>query len=453
MAAENASAYRYTIDLKYQGGGQDTYINAEQIKEIIIDHNYDINCMPVIYAMFTADRKLVDDMIKNQNNAYFILNISAFNQNSFFGSSTNALNVRCTYFINDDVNKTDPIDYTSSTGEEITQGNTFALVMAGLVCIDHVKNNKRNCAMTLRKCKSMDVVKRITEHFDNMVIEDFEFNDEYEQLIIPSKESDSVSKTLEFLNNKRVFYSTPYRFYQDFDATYLVSSSGKAVSKGKSSGGGLGGVVAGLLGAGSLGSLFGGSGDELNIQVSDIDDMTTALSGVVMNLLSGLLGLGGSTSNGMKIGLNYGYVQVIDSTITNKRKSKLRATSSEGSTDQDLAVSSTILTNAPKTSRMNNDNEHMKDNIKAAEDSSNYFLSFTKPDLDTTVFSINKSITINNNQRYKDLNGRYLLFRKQETYVRDADTFLLRTFINLRRIDSSGDENHKEGSGSFFSLK
>ena len=48
MAAQNSSAYRYLVELRYEGGSQDTYINAEQIKEIIIDHNYDVNCMPVI---------------------------------------------------------------------------------------------------------------------------------------------------------------------------------------------------------------------------------------------------------------------------------------------------------------------------------------------------------------------------------------------------------------------
>ena len=390
----------------------------------------------------------MDDMIRSQNEAYFTLKISAVNQNSLFGSSTDALNIRCTYFINDDVNKTDPVDYTSATGIETMQGNTFALVMAGLVCIDHVKNNKRNCAMTLRKIKSMDIVRRLTEHFGNLIIEDFEYNDTYEQIVIPSKEADSVSKTLAFLNNKRVFYSTPYRFYQDFNATYLLSSSGNTVG-GSSSGGGR----TGLLGAGSMGSLFGGGNGDLNIQVSDIDDATTAISGMIMNLLSGLLGLGGSSGGGMGIGLNYGFVKVIDATIANKRKSKLRATSSDGTIDQELAVPSSILTNAPKTTRMNNDNEHMKDNIKAVEDSSNYFLSFTKPDLDTTAFVINKAITINNTQRYQELNGRYLLYRKRETYVRDADTFILTTMIDLRRIDSEGSINHKSGSGSFYSFK
>ena len=69
--AGNASTYRYKVELTYQGGSEDTYIYAEQIKQIIIDHNYEENCMPVMYAIFNADRKVVDDMIKNQNNAHF----------------------------------------------------------------------------------------------------------------------------------------------------------------------------------------------------------------------------------------------------------------------------------------------------------------------------------------------------------------------------------------------
>ena len=455
--AGNASTYRYKVELTYQGGSEDTYIYAEQIKQIIIDHNYEENCMPVIYAIFNADRKVVDDMIKNQNNAYMILHISAFNNGTLFESETDAINVKCTYFINDDVNKTDPIDYTSATGIEKMQGNTFSLVKMGLVCIDHVKNNKKNCALVMKEAKAMDVVKQITSHIDNMVIEDFEYNDEYEQLIIPAVSADTVSSTLEFLNNKRVFYSTPYRFYQDFNATYLISSSGKPVSGGKSNGFG-GGGGAKLLG-GSTSSLFGGTSDEITIQISDIDDMTTALSGIVINILSGLLGLGGSFGLGgssggdMQIGLNYGNIQVIDTTITNKRKSKLRTTSSDGTSENDFAVTSELLPDAPKSKRMNNDNEHMAENIKADVDSQNYLLAFKKEDLDTNMFTINKSITINNTQRYQDLNGKYLLYRKRETYTRDSNTFILESFINLRRIDSGGDSNHKSGSGSFFSFK
>ena len=459
--AGNMSAYNYKVELTYQGGSEDAYIYAEQIKEVIIDHNYDENCMPVIYAMFTADRKMVDDMIKNQNNAYFILRITAVSSLGSFGSETDAINIKCAYFINDDVNKTDPIDYTSATGVEKMQGNTFTIVNIGLICIDHIKNNKRNCAMTMKKAKAMDVVKQIMEPFDNLIMEDFEYNDEYEQLIIPAVSADTVSSTLEFLNNKRVFYSTPYRFYQDFNATYLISSSGKNINGssgggGMFGGGGLGGIIGGaakLLGGGGLGSLFGGDTGQLNLQVTDVDDLTTTISGILNHIISGLLGLSNSSNTGTQIGLNYANVQVIDATITNKNKTKLHATSSDGSNDANLAVTSELVPDIARSRRMNNDNEHMAENIKAAADSQNYIVSFSKQDLDDTVFAINKEITINNNQRYQDLNGKYLLFRKQETYTRTSDTFLLNTFIHLRRIDSGGSANHREGSGSFFSFK
>ena len=96
--------------------------------------------------------------------------------------------------------------------------------------------------------------------------------------------------------------------------------------------------------------------------------------------------------------------------------------------------------------------QYQNENLKADVDTQNFMVQFRRQDMDCSAFAINKAIAINNIQRYQNLNGKYLLYRKVETYNRIADTFILNTFIYLKRIDSSGDKNHKSGSGSFFSF-
>ena len=48
---------------------------------------------------------------------------------------------------------------------------------------------------------------------------------------------------------------------------------------------------------------------------------------------------------------------------------------------------------------------------------------------------INKRISINNIDRYREFNGEYLLYRKRECFIREDDTFIMTSMINLRRID------------------
>ena len=82
-----------------------------------------------------------------------------------------------------------------------------------------------------------------------------------------------------------------------------------------------------------------------------------------------------------------------------------------------------------------NDNEHMIENIEAKMNSENFLLYFSKNDLDTNLFTLNKRISIHNIDRYREFNGTYLLYRKREVYLREDTSFTLSSMINLKRIE------------------
>ena len=65
--------YRYIIEMIYLNNKKNktTNIKTECIKSIIIDHNYENNCMPIIYATMKLDKALVDDMIINVKKRIF----------------------------------------------------------------------------------------------------------------------------------------------------------------------------------------------------------------------------------------------------------------------------------------------------------------------------------------------------------------------------------------------
>ena len=395
-------SYRYRVTLQYLHTKSNTVttILNESLKSLIIDNNYDPNCMPIIFANLRLDKSLVDDMIKNQNDNLFILIITMYDKNSEDPINIDCVREKCTYFLPNDVNKMNPIDYNEKT-EESMLGDTYQIVTLGLMILNHINRNKVLCELSMKNVSNTDIVKNITFHFPDIIIEPFTYNDTFDQLILPSK--DSVKKALEFLNNHRVFYSTPYRYYQDFNYAYIISSSGRPIDRSN--------------------DLY----SSIVLTVKDVDDIAANDTGVIIN----------RETNTYEVYLSYANTHVYDNTIVNKSKNRIRGITSSGASDLSLANNASYSNAKYSTIRLNNDNIHMLENIEASANMENFLLYFSKNDLPMDLFSLNKRITIHNIDRYQEYNGRYLLYRNRQIFIREDSTFVMNTMINLKRIDTS----------------
>ena len=396
------TAYRYIITLDYLDIDKNkvtTRIKNESLKSLIIDHNYDANCMPVMYANLSLDRSLIDDMIKNQNRNLIIITMNKYDKNAEIHYGTLCFRKKFIYFLPDNVNRMDPVDYNENTEEQM-KGDTYTSITLGLLALDHVNNNKTLCEVTTKNATNYDMVKYITSHMKNLFIEPFSYNDTFEQFVLPPK--DSVNKALRFLNDQRVFYSTPYRYYQDFNHTYIISSSGKEIKRTDE------------------------TYSTIVVNIRDIDDVGANDTGVVVN----------RSNETYEVYVSYANTQVYDNTLINKSKNKVRGITSSGSSDISLLNTSSYSTDKYSLERLNNDNVHMIENLEAKANSENFIVYFSKNDLDTDLFTINKRISINNIQRYQEFNGNYLLYRKREIYLREDQTFVMSSMINLKRIDT-----------------
>ena len=394
------SQYRYKAEMTYLNLDKnvDTSVRVEFIKTIVIDHNYDKNSMPIIFVTMKLDKSLVDDMILNINKNLILLAIYKYDNLSDTKEEVEIFRDKFTYFLPDGVNANDPIDYTEENEKE-HRGNTFRDVVMGLISINHINRNKKYLELNTVNSTIYDCARYCTSHFDNLVIEPFIFNDAHKRIIMPGQES--VRKALEFLNSYRVFYYTPFRFYQDFDYTYVISSSGLAIPKDN--------------------ELY----SSIVINIRDILESDANDIGLVEN----------KTSGTYEVPVSYVNTSVYDNTIANKSRTKLKGVSSTGSIEKSLNNVADYSEDKISKIRLNNDNDNMIYNLQADTNNKNVLVYFSKADLDSTVFSINKKISVHHIDRYQQYNGNYLLYRKRECYIREDSTFVLNTMINLRKVD------------------
>lgn len=391
--------YRYKVEMTYLNivKNINTPIVTECIKSIIIDHNYDNNCMPIIFATLKLDKALVDDMILNINDNLMLVTIYKYDELSNYKEEIEVFRDRFTYFLPDDVNKNDPIDY-NETNESETLGNTYRSVSLGLMSIKMINRNKRLLELNVSNNTIFDCVKYCTSDIDNLIIEPFSFNDKYNRIIMPAQES--INSALKFLNSYRVFYYTPYRYYQDFNHTYIISSSGREIPRD----------------------------DEIYstvvIDIKDITDNGANDIGVIVN----------KTSETYEIPINYVNTNIYNNNIVNKSYNKIKAVSSTESNIKTLNNNASYSDEKIKFTRLNNDNNNMIYNIESENNSNNVFVYFSKNDLDMDVLTINKRISINMINRYQQYNGDYLLTRKRECLLREDKTFVMTTMINMKRI-------------------
>lgn len=392
--------YRYKVEMTYLNLVKkvNTDIRNECIKTLIIDHNYDVNCMPILFVSMKLDKALVDDMILNVNDNLILLAVYKYDDLSDYKEEIEVFRDKFTYFIPEDVNKNDAIDY-NEVNEDEHKGNTFRNISMGLLSINMVNNNKRLLELNVTRNTVFDCVKYCTSHFDNLIIEPFVFNKIYDRIIMPAQPS--VNKALKFLNSFRVFYYTPYRFYQDFKFTYIISSSGKDTARNDE-------LYSSVL-----------------IDIKDINEKGANDIGVIAN----------KTSKTYEIPVNYVNSNIYDNTIVNKSHDKIKGISSTGSSLKSLINTASYSEDKTKPIRLNNDNDNMIYNIQSDNNSKNILIYFTKNDLDMDVVTINKRISIHNIDRYRQYDGEYLLYRKRECLVREDDTFIMTSLVNLRKIE------------------
>lgn len=227
--------FEYTITMKWvnttdeeKGTIESFDIAPQSINQLTMFNDYESTNMPVIYCTLTLDKSYIDKIIKGAKSAFIYLNIFKVYTPNDTGVEIKQLTQysgKMNYFINQDINYNKELDYSGTNKDKKDVLQTFSLGLMFNTCIEE---NKQTVNTTLNQTTMMNAVYYFLQQAP-LLIEPFEYNDKLDQLIVPPM--DSLSKVIDYFNNIKVFYSTPYRFYMDPDCTYLMSTSGKGIQR------------------------------------------------------------------------------------------------------------------------------------------------------------------------------------------------------------------------------
>lgn len=389
--------YKYTVTLKLLLGAESYNVDAYSVKTVVIDRDYKGRNMPLIFVTASIDRKIIDLMVKNQDTGLVIFDMKRCVSNSDMPDLyTDYIVDKFVYFISDDINKNNDQDFE---GDNKDREDLFKLTTFGLICQDHVNKNKKALNGVLTG-KLSSIMYYLTGHLP-ILMEPPNNNKKMENIYLPP--TNSVCKSLEYLNSLQVLYTTPFRFFIDFDCSYLLSTSGKGIPR---------------------------KGDKIKnvlITLRNSYDPTSKIQGMILDEDKGMC----------QIEIDGIDTELSDSHSADKSFVNIVATDVSGSsTKQSLSKVGKTVSAKTKAIRVSNGNTGLLSNMKAAMDTSAIQLLVQKTDIDPSVLTINKEYSIKADDVYgtSAYNGKWLLIRKRELYIREDDNFSMSTMLLFEKL-------------------
>jgi hypothetical protein len=315
------------------------------------------------------------------------------------GLYTDYINDKFIYFITGDIDESMGVEISEDNPNDADEVDTATL---GLLSLDHVNKNKKSINGILTG-KLSSIMYYIAGHLP-ILIEPPKTNTMMSNLVIPP--INSVSKALQYLNSINVFYKTAYRFFIDFDKAYLISSSGRSIKcKGE-----------------------------------DISTIMIVIHHEDYKPEAKIQGMNINKDHSMYImNVDSKDCELSDNHVSEKSYSKISATTTSGSQiNASLSNISPKSSIKPKTKsiRVMNDNGDIVDNMVSYLNTSAIQLLVQKVDIDSSKFTINKEYIIKADDAYNTelYNGRYILVRKRELYVREDDNFTMNVMLLFRKV-------------------
>ena len=391
-------SYKYQVEIQFILNNKSYELRNGTIKNIVIDHDYDNKNMPIIFCQMTIDLAMYKTILENENNGKFLLIIKKKENNS--NMKTTYIKGQFKYFIPTNRNEWNT-EFVNKSGNE-TQANTaYKETVVGLMSEDIINNNSKMFNGIYSNTTSFSLVQLATKDM-KMVIEPFKNNYKLDQFVVPPMES--INDFLSFVNDNYPFYDTPYRYFIDFNQTYLISSSGNYIDKNDTD--------------------YKSINIDINNRILTDDD-----EGVIKNTDNNSYYINTYlTSTSLKVNIYLEYILNLLNTIDVEgiKNEELLQLNRDDNTGINKRYNFRRVNNIDTTTQIKNDIEN-----------SIVSLSLSKANVDTSILTPNKIYIVNNFKDNKKYNGKYILTKKRDIFNGQTNYFESVTSIELKRIKNA----------------
>lgn len=391
--------YEYSFDMNYVLNNKDYELSSEIIKYAMIEYDYDSNIMPIIYMSLALKKSLFDKINNNVDKGYISLIIRKRQSNATRPLWTKYIEGQFNYFILSDSAETNVNISVNDEKEQPYDGDDFKTMEIALLKTDIMNKTKKTYNTVLSGITLMDAAHYGTAHIP-MVIEPIK-GGSYGNLLIPP--ISSTSEYLKYINGVKELYSTPYRFFVDFNRGYLLSSSGKAVP------------------------VKGDKANSIIIHEEKADELSNKFTGQEYD----------DTQKCYTIRLSKNEITETKNNISNKSVNKIVGFSTSGkrSTSKMNTLKDTYATERTSFIRVKNENMSSVSNKSKRIENQSLMISFAKSEIDASIFTPNMEYNYKSLQ-VSEYNGRYLLSKKQEIFKQTDGQFIADIHIALKKIMS-----------------
>lgn len=398
--AKQGEQYNYKIVLKYINSTNiEVEIDSTQIQYILIDKDFENINMPVITIFGSIEKNILDDMIRHSNDNLVTLGIYKYdNTNQNDNITEKYFNDKFIYMLNEDLSRTDKLD--NPQGIDSKTGNRqYREVTIFLIQQNAINNNRRTINGVYHNASMNSLILQSTNYLGNMLLEPIKYDTKFDQVIIPP--IDSISNYIRYLNdNLGVFYDSPYRFFIDFDTTYLVSSSGNAIRARNQ-------YIYTIV-----------------IDIREIDSNISEEPGAYVDLKSGKY----------TIGIDASKVEYVKNNVTNKIVNKVTVINSKGDVfEQDIEDNKAKVTSTiNQIMNVSNNDQNVINNISYSVESANVTITIVKNDLDASLFTLNKEYIIND-PVHDSYAGHYILLQVKQLFIKQNENFIMSTVLKFKK--------------------
>ena len=398
--AKQGEQYNYKIVLKYINSTNiEVEIDSTQIQYILIDKDFENINMPVITIFGSIEKNILDDMIRHSNDNLVTLGIYKYdNTNQNDNITEKYFNDKFIYMLNEDLSRTDKLD--NPQGIDSKTGNRqYREVTIFLIQQNAINNNRQTINGVYHNASMNSLILQSTNYLGNMLLEPIKYDTRFDQVIIPP--IDSISNYIRYLNdNLGVFYDSPYRFFIDFDTTYLVSSSGNAIRARNQ-------YIYTIV-----------------IDIREIDSNISEEPGAYVDLKAGKY----------TIGIDASKVEYVKNNVTNKIVNKVTVINSKGDVfEQDIEDNKAKVTSTiNQIMNISNNDQNVINNISYSVESANVTITIVKNDLDASLFTLNKEYIINDSV-HDSYAGHYILLQVKQLFIKQNENFIMSTVLKFKK--------------------